>query len=117
MKTQEDLENRQREMENAATLLKLEVEDEIRTGFKSSSPSSLDPLDNSEASSGAEGSLQRESDTSEDPFAAADKRLFSLEEKLNLSRVFLMVKHFWKVAAARVHLLLLCGTCSCCGHS
>uniref|UniRef100_A0A672TJP5 Centriolin n=1 Tax=Strigops habroptila TaxID=2489341 RepID=A0A672TJP5_STRHB len=100
VKTQEDLENRQREMENAATLLKLEVEDEIRTGFKSSSPSSLDPLDNSEASSGAEGSLQRESDTSEDPFAAADKRLFSLEEKLNLSRVFLMDEQ-WRGEALR----------------
>lgn len=117
MKTQENLEDRQREMENAATLLKLEVEDEIRTGFKSSSPSSLEPLDNLEASSEAEGSLQRESDTSEVLFAAANKRLFSLEEKLNLSKVFLMVKHFQEVSAARVQLLLLCGTWSCCAHS
>ncbi|NWS40158.1 CNTRL protein, partial [Probosciger aterrimus] len=100
VKTQEDLENRQREMENAATLLKLEVEDEIRTGFKSSSPSSLEPLDNSEASSEAEGSLQRESDTSEALFAAADKRLFPLEEKLNLSKVFLMDEQ-WRGEALR----------------
>ncbi|NXK83763.1 CNTRL protein, partial [Amazona guildingii] len=100
VKTREDLEKRQREMENAATLLKLEVEDEIRTGFKSSSPSSLDPLGNSEASSEAEGSLQLESDTSEVLFAAADKRLFSLEEKLNLSKVFLMDEQ-WRGEALR----------------
>ncbi|KFQ51653.1 Centriolin, partial [Nestor notabilis] len=100
VKTRDDLEYRQREMENAATLLKLEVGDEIRTGFKSSSPSSLEPLDNSEASSEAEGSLQRASDTSEDPFAAADKRLFSLEEKLNLAKVFLMDEQ-WRGEALR----------------
>ncbi|KAM9522144.1 centriolin isoform 2-T3 [Guaruba guarouba] len=99
VKTPGDLEKRQREMENAATLLKLELEDEIRTGFKSSSPSSLEPLDNSEASSEAEGSLQPESDTSEVLFAA-DKRLFSLEEKLNLSKVFLMDEQ-WRGEALR----------------
>lgn len=80
-------------------LLKLEVEDEIRTGFKSSSPS-LEPLEDLEASSEAKGSLQCESDLEETgPFAAADKRLFSLEEKLDFSKVFLMVKWFQKVAA------------------
>ncbi|KAM8995588.1 centriolin isoform 1-T2 [Ara ararauna] len=99
VKTPGDLEKRQREMENAATSLKLELEDEIRTGFKSSSPSSLEPLDNSEASSEAEGSLQPESDTSEVLFAA-DKRLFSLEEKLNLSKVFLMDEQ-WRGEALR----------------
>ncbi|XP_062497153.1 centriolin isoform X1 [Pezoporus occidentalis] len=103
VKTHEDLEDRQREMENAAALLKLEVEDEIRTGFKSSSPSSLEPLDNSEASSEAEGSLQRESDPSEVLFAAADKRLFSLEEKLSLSKVFLMDEQ-WRGEALREQL-------------
>lgn len=62
-------------------------------GFKSSSPS-LEPLEDLEASSEAKGSLQCESDLEETgPFAAAaDKRLFSLEEKLDFSKVFLMVK-------------------------
>lgn len=85
-------------------LLQLEVEDEIRMGFTSSSPSSLEPLEDLEASSEVKGSLQCESDHLEEeeagPFAAADKRLLSLEEKLNFSKVFLMVKCFQNVAAA-----------------
>lgn len=90
-------------MENTATLLKLEVEDEIRAGFKPSSPSSLEPLEDTETSSEAEGCLHCESANSGEtgPFAAADKRLFSLEEKLDFSKVLLMVKCFQKVAATR----------------
>ncbi|XP_072739038.1 centriolin isoform X2 [Ciconia boyciana] len=101
VKTQEDLEKRQREMQNAATLLKLEVEDEIRTGFESSSPSSLEPLEDLEASSEGKGSLQCESDNLETGlFAAADKRLLSLQEKLNFSKVFLMDEQ-WRGEALR----------------
>ncbi|NXH79408.1 CNTRL protein, partial [Hydrobates tethys] len=102
VKTQEDLEKRQREIQNAATLLKLEVEDEMRMGFKSSSPSSLEPLEALEASSEVEGSLQCDSDNLEEtgPFAAADKRLLSLEEKLNFSKVFLMDEQ-WRGEALR----------------
>ncbi|KAM4760758.1 centriolin isoform 4-T6 [Cyanocitta cristata] len=57
VKTQ-DLEERQREMESAATLLNLEVENEIRTGFKSPSSSSPDPLEDLEAFPEGRGSLQ-----------------------------------------------------------
>ena len=72
-------------------------------GFKSSSASSLEPLEDLEASSEVKGSLLCESGNLEEtgPFAAADKRLLSLEEKLNFSKVFLMVKCFPKVAATR----------------
>ncbi|XP_010081235.1 PREDICTED: centriolin, partial [Pterocles gutturalis] len=101
VKTQDNLEKRQREMENAATLLKLEVEDEIRMGFASSSPSSLEPLEDLSTSSEEKGSLQCEPGNLETgPFAAADKRLFSLEEKLNFSKVFLTDEQ-WRGEALR----------------
>ncbi|KAM9256911.1 centriolin isoform 2-T2 [Cariama cristata] len=105
VKTQDDLEKRQREMEDAATLLKLEVEDEIRMGFKSSSPSSLEPLEDLEASSELKGSLQCESVNLEEtsPFAAADKRLLSLEEKWNFSKVFVTDAQ-WRGEALREQL-------------
>ncbi|NXT95657.1 CNTRL protein, partial [Anhinga rufa] len=102
VKTQEDLEERQREIQDAAALLKLEVEDEIRMGFKSSSPSSLEPVEDLEASSEVKGSLQCDSDGLEESghFAATDKRLLSLEEKLNFSKVFLMDEQ-WRGEALR----------------
>lgn len=99
VKTQE-LEERQREMESAATLLNLEVENEIRTEFKSSCSSSPDPLEDLEASFEGKRSVQCESDSSEPAsFTAADRQLLSLEEKFNISRVFLLVKCFGQVAA------------------
>ncbi|XP_010128217.1 PREDICTED: centriolin, partial [Chlamydotis macqueenii] len=102
VKTHEDVEKRQREIENTATLLKLEVEDEIRMGFRSSSPSSLEPLEDLEESSEVEGSQPCESDHLEEtaPFAAADKRLLSLQEKLNFSKVSLMDEQ-WRGEALR----------------
>ncbi|KAM4760753.1 centriolin isoform 1-T3 [Cyanocitta cristata] len=100
VKTQ-DLEERQREMESAATLLNLEVENEIRTGFKSPSSSSPDPLEDLEAFPEGRGSLQCECDNSETaPFAAADRQLLSLEEKFNISRLFLMDEQ-WRGEALR----------------
>ncbi|XP_051492171.1 centriolin isoform X2 [Apus apus] len=101
VKTQQDLEKRQREIENAATLLKLEVEDEIRMGFKCPS-ASLELLEDVEAQSEAEAGLQCDSDNSEEaaPFAAAGKRLLSLEEKLDFSEVFLMDEQ-WRREALR----------------
>uniref|UniRef100_A0A674H4E9 Centriolin n=1 Tax=Taeniopygia guttata TaxID=59729 RepID=A0A674H4E9_TAEGU len=97
VKTQ-DLEERQREMESAANLLNLEVENEIRTGFKSSRSPSPDPLEDLEASFEGKRSLQ--SDSSETaPFTAVDRQLLSLEEKFNISRLFLLVKCFGQVAA------------------
>ncbi|NWR21433.1 CNTRL protein, partial [Emberiza fucata] len=96
----QDLEERQKEMESAATLLNLEVENEIRTGFKSSRSSSPDSLEDLEASLEGKRSLQCECDNSETaPFAAADRQLLSLEEKFNIARFFLLVKCFGQVAA------------------
>ncbi|NWX16420.1 CNTRL protein, partial [Aegotheles bennettii] len=101
VKTQEDLKKRQREMQNAATLLKLEVEDEIRAGFKSSSPCSLEPLEELGVSE-AKGGLQCDSADSSamGPFVAADKGLLSLEEKLDFSGVFLTDEQ-WRGEALR----------------
>ncbi|NWV55619.1 CNTRL protein, partial [Daphoenositta chrysoptera] len=100
VKTQ-DLDERQREMESAATLLNLEVENEIRTGFKSPRSSSPDPLEDLEASFEGRRSLQCECDNSETaPFAAADRQLLSLEEKFNISRLFLMDEQ-WRGEALR----------------
>ncbi|XP_064325235.1 centriolin isoform X2 [Phalacrocorax carbo] len=101
VKTREGLEERQREIQDAAALLKLEVEDEIRTGFKCSSPSSLEPVEDLEASSEVQGILQCESDSFEESgLFAADKRLLSLEEKLNFSKVVLMDEQ-WRGEALR----------------
>ncbi|NXR95882.1 CNTRL protein, partial [Hypocryptadius cinnamomeus] len=98
VKTQ-DLEERQREMESAATLLNLEVENEIRTGFKSSRSSS--PLEDLETSFEGKRSLQCECDNSETaPFTAADRQLLSLEEKFNISRFFLLDEQ-WRGEARR----------------
>ncbi|XP_065504361.1 centriolin isoform X2 [Caloenas nicobarica] len=99
----ESLEKTQREMESAATLLKLEVEDGIRKGFGSSSPSSLEPLEDLEACSEAEGDLQGEPADPEEMglFAAADKRFVPVEEKLNFSKVFLMKDEQWRGEALR----------------
>ncbi|NXX46743.1 CNTRL protein, partial [Tricholaema leucomelas] len=99
MKAQQDLGSRQREMENAAALLKLEVEDEIRMEFKSSSPSSPEPLEDLEASSEVQGSLQCEADL-EATGLFADRRLLSLEEKLKFSKVLLMDEQ-WRGEALR----------------
>ncbi|NXN44056.1 CNTRL protein, partial [Rhinoptilus africanus] len=96
-----DLEKRQREMENAATLLKREVEDEIRAGYKPSSPSSLQPLEDTEASCEAEGCLHCEPGNLEETgLFAAEKRLFSLEEKLDFSKSKLMDEQ-WRGEALR----------------
>ncbi|OXB76365.1 UNVERIFIED_CONTAM: hypothetical protein H355_006776, partial [Colinus virginianus] len=99
VKTQEDLERRQRGIETTAALLKLEVEDDIKTGFKSSSPSSPELLEDLEAFSAVNRSLQCGSDNLEETsLADADTRLFSLDKKLDFSQVFLMVRSFQEVA-------------------
>ncbi|XP_027543850.1 centriolin isoform X3 [Neopelma chrysocephalum] len=96
------LEERQREMESAATLLNLEVEDEIRTGFKSSNSSSLYPLEDLETSSEAKGSPLCDSGDWE-PFAAADRQLLSQGDKWNISSIFLMDEQ-WRGEALREQL-------------
>ncbi|XP_025918156.1 centriolin isoform X5 [Apteryx rowi] len=99
VKTQEDLKNRQREIKDAAKMLKLEIKDEISTGLKSLSPSSPELLENLEATFEVRESLHDESDETA-PFAATDKRLLSLEEKLDFSKVFLMDEQ-WRGEALR----------------
>ncbi|XP_050176263.1 LOW QUALITY PROTEIN: centriolin [Myiozetetes cayanensis] len=96
------LEERQREMESAATLLNLEVEDEIRTGFKSANSSSLYPLEDLETSSEAKGSPWCDSGASE-PFTAAEGQLLSLGDKWNISSIFLMDEQ-WRGEALREQL-------------
>ncbi|XP_064532715.1 centriolin isoform X1 [Pseudopipra pipra] len=96
------LEERQREMESAATLLNLEVEDEIRTGFKSPNSSSLYPLEDLETSSEAKGSLLCESGDWE-PFTAADRQLLSPGDKWNISSIFIMDEQ-WRGEALREQL-------------
>ncbi|XP_042686594.1 centriolin isoform X2 [Centrocercus urophasianus] len=102
VKTQEDLEKRQREIEDTATLLKSEVEDSIKTRFKSSSPSPPELLEDLEAFSAVNRSMQCESDDLEEmfSFADADKRLFSLERKLDFSQIFIMDEQ-WRGEALR----------------
>ncbi|NWQ60044.1 CNTRL protein, partial [Neopipo cinnamomea] len=96
------LEERQRETEGAATLLNLEVEDEIRTGFQSPNSSSLYPLEDLETSSEAKGSPLCESGASE-PFPAAARQLLSLADKWNISSIFLMDEQ-WRGEALREQL-------------
>ncbi|XP_021269756.1 centriolin isoform X2 [Numida meleagris] len=102
VKAQEDLERRQREIKNTETLLKVEVEDEIKTRFKSSSPSSPELVEDLEAFSAVNRSLQCETDNLEEmfSFADADRRLFSLEKKLDFSQVFVMDEQ-WRGEALR----------------
>ncbi|XP_031457759.1 centriolin isoform X2 [Phasianus colchicus] len=101
VKTQEDLEKIQREIEDTATLLKSEVEDNIKTGFKSSSPSSPELLEDLEAFSAVNRSMQCESDNLEMfSFADADKGLFSLERKLDFSQIFITDEQ-WRGEALR----------------
>lgn len=74
-------------------MLKLEVKDEIRTGLKSS-PSPPELLDELEADFEVKEGLQCElEDLKENfPFASNEERQLLFEEKLNLSKVHLMVK-------------------------
>ncbi|XP_065593258.1 centriolin [Cyrtonyx montezumae] len=102
VKTQEDLERRPKEIETTAAMLKLEVEDNVKTGFKSSSPSSPELLEDLEAFSAVNRSLQCGSDNLEETLslADADTRLLSLDKKLDFSQVFLTDEQ-WRGEALR----------------
>ncbi|XP_061867469.1 centriolin isoform X2 [Colius striatus] len=104
VETQEGLGKRQEETENPA-MLQLEVEDEVRMEFESSSSSSLEPLEDLEASLEVQGRRWCDSDPLEEaaPSAAADKRRLLLEEKLNFSEVLLMDEQ-WRGEALRERL-------------
>ncbi|NWJ04722.1 CNTRL protein, partial [Crypturellus undulatus] len=101
VKTQEDLKNRQREIKDAAKMLKLEIKDEISTGLKSLSPSP-ELLENLEAAFEIRESSHGESDNLEETAAllTTDRRLLSLEEKLDFSKIFLMDEQ-WRGEALR----------------
>ncbi|NXG04781.1 CNTRL protein, partial [Sakesphorus luctuosus] len=102
--TQEDLEERQREMESAAALLNLEVEDEIRTGFKCPS-SSLAPLEALEASLEAKGGLLCDPGAWESsPLAAGGTELLSLGESILLPALLFPQDEQWRGEALRERL-------------
>ncbi|NXI41505.1 CNTRL protein, partial [Galbula dea] len=101
---QDDMEKGQRKMENAAVLLKQEVEDEIPMKFSSSSPPAPEPLEDLEASPEVWGSLQcRLGNSEETGQLAADRRPLASEEKLNFSQVFLRDEK-WRGEALRENL-------------
>ncbi|NXF05852.1 CNTRL protein, partial [Smithornis capensis] len=104
VRPQGDLEEQQWETESAATLLNLEPENEIRTGLKRPGSSPLDPLEGVEASCEGKGSLLCDCGHSHPGwFAAADRQLLSLEDKLNVSSIFLMDEQ-WRGEALREQL-------------
>ncbi|EMP34606.1 Centriolin [Chelonia mydas] len=94
IKTQEDLEKRQKEIKDAVKMLKLEVKDEIRTGLKDVSQSPPELLDDLEAVFEAKECLECELENLKEnfPFAANEERPLSFEEKRDLSKVHLMAQ-------------------------
>ncbi|XP_065428151.1 centriolin isoform X4 [Chrysemys picta bellii] len=102
IKTQEDLEKRQKEIKDAVKMLKLEVKDEIRIGLKDVSQSPPELLDDLEAVFEAKECLECELENLKEnfPFAASEKRQLSFEEKRDLSKVHLMDEQ-WRGEALR----------------
>ncbi|XP_037735296.1 centriolin isoform X1 [Chelonia mydas] len=102
IKTQEDLEKRQKEIKDAVKMLKLEVKDEIRTGLKDVSQSPPELLDDLEAVFEAKECLECELENLKEnfPFAANEERPLSFEEKRDLSKVHLMDEQ-WRGEALR----------------
>ncbi|KAM7144423.1 centriolin isoform 2-T6 [Macrochelys suwanniensis] len=102
IKTQEDLEKRQKEIKDAVKMLKLEVKDEIKTGLKDVSQSPPELLDDLEAVFEAKGCLECELENLKEnfPFAANEERQLSFEEKRDLSKVHLMDEQ-WRGEALR----------------
>uniref|UniRef100_A0A8C3FSV3 Centriolin n=1 Tax=Chrysemys picta bellii TaxID=8478 RepID=A0A8C3FSV3_CHRPI len=102
IKTQEDLEKRQKEIKDAVKMLKLEVKDEIRIGLKDVSQSPPELLDDLEAVFEAKECLECELENLKEnfPFAANEKRQLSFEEKRDLSKVHLMDEQ-WRGEALR----------------
>ncbi|KAM9117352.1 centriolin isoform 2-T3 [Pangshura tecta] len=92
IKTQEDLEKRQKEIKDAVKILKLEVKDEMRTGCKDVSQSPPELLDDLEAVFEAKECLECELENLSEnfPFAANEERQLSFEEKRDFSKVHLM---------------------------
>ncbi|XP_044848219.1 centriolin isoform X3 [Mauremys mutica] len=102
IKTQEDLEKRQKEIKDAVKMLKLEVKDEMRTGLKDVSQSPPELLDDLEAVFEAKECLECELENLKEnfPFAANEERQLSFEEKRDLSKVHLMDEQ-WRGEALR----------------
>nr|XP_014427854.1 centriolin isoform X2 [Pelodiscus sinensis] len=101
IKTQEDLEKRQKEIKDAVKMLKLEVKDEIRTGLKNVSQTPPELLDDLEAVFEAKENLECELENLENFTSAAnEERQLSFEDKRDLSKVHLMDEH-WRGEALR----------------
>uniref|UniRef100_A0A8C4XYT2 Centriolin n=1 Tax=Gopherus evgoodei TaxID=1825980 RepID=A0A8C4XYT2_9SAUR len=92
IKTQEDLENRQKEIKDAVKMLKLVVKDEMRTGLKDVSLSSPELLDDLEAVFEAKECLECELENL--------RENFPFEEKRDLSKIHLMDEQ-WRGEALR----------------
>ncbi|XP_050782616.1 centriolin isoform X3 [Gopherus flavomarginatus] len=92
IKTQEDLEKRQKEIKDAVKMLKLVVKDEMRTGLKDVSLSSPELLDDLEAVFEAKECLECELENL--------RENFPFEEKRDLSKIHLMDEQ-WRGEALR----------------
>ncbi|XP_044295861.1 centriolin isoform X2 [Varanus komodoensis] len=99
MKSQEDLEKRQKEMKGTVKMLKLEVRDKMRTCLKDLSQSP--PEANSEAKGRTQSDL--ESLKENYPFTDKESRMLCFDEKLDLSKVHIMDEQ-WRGKARREQL-------------
>uniref|UniRef100_A0A8C8VG35 Centriolin n=1 Tax=Pelusios castaneus TaxID=367368 RepID=A0A8C8VG35_9SAUR len=102
IKTQKDLEKRQKEIKDAVKMLKLEVKDEIKTGLKDLNQSPPELLDDLEAVFEEKESLECELENLKEnfPFASNEEGQLSFEEKMDLSKIHLMDEH-WRGEALR----------------
>ncbi|XP_067397893.1 centriolin isoform X1 [Emydura macquarii macquarii] len=102
IKTEEDLEMRQKEIKDAVKMLKLEVKDEIRSGLKDITQSPPELLGDLEAVFEAQESLECELENLKQnfPFASNEGGQLSFEEKMDFSKVHLMDEH-WRGEALR----------------
>lgn len=85
---------RQKEIKDAVKMLKLEVKDEIRSGLKDITQSPPELLGDLEAVFEAQESLECELENLKQnfPFASNEGGQLSFEEKMDFSKVHLMVK-------------------------
>ncbi|XP_062815048.1 centriolin isoform X2 [Anolis carolinensis] len=85
MKNQEDFEKHQKQVKDAAKMLKLEVRDQIRAGLKDLSQSPPEASHNLELNGGPQSDL--ESLKENYPFAGSEAGMRSSDEKLDLTKV------------------------------
>ncbi|XP_063000998.1 centriolin isoform X2 [Elgaria multicarinata webbii] len=105
MKSQEDLEKRQKEMKGAVKMLKLEVKDKMRSGLKDLSQSPPELLEHLEANFEAKGSPRRDLESLKEnyPFTDSEPRMLCFDEKLDLAKVHITDEQ-WRGKARREQL-------------